>query len=77
MAEMLAEEKDGKSALQAIVARLRQLATAGNIKACEVLLSRGYGLPKQQIEHSGTMEVTNIKVEIVEHKGGETPEPKS
>jgi len=76
MAEMLSEEKDGKSALQAIVARLRQLATAGNIKAAEVLLSRGYGLPKQNIEHSGTMELKNITVEIIEHKGGETPESK-
>lgn len=55
MAEILGEEKDGKTAIQAIVAKLRQLAANGNIKAAEVLLSRGYGLPKQQIEYSGEM----------------------
>ena len=50
MAEILAEEKDGVSALKAIIAKLRQLAASGNIKAAEVLLARGYGLPKQNID---------------------------
>lgn len=50
MAEILGEEKDKVSALKAIIMKLRQLAAAGNIKAAEVLLSRGYGLPKQTIE---------------------------
>jgi len=50
MAEILGEEKDGKTALMAIVSKLRQLAANGNIKAAEVLLQRGYGMPKQTIE---------------------------
>lgn len=54
MADILGEEKDGKTALEAIVAKLRQLAAQGNIKAAEVLLSRGYGLPKQYIEQNNT-----------------------
>lgn len=50
MAEILGEEKDGKTALMAIVAKLRQLAANGNIKAAEVLLARGFGLPKEHKE---------------------------
>lgn len=55
MAEILSEEKDEKTGLQRIVDKLQDLAEKGNIKAAEVLLSRGYGLPKQQIEYSGEM----------------------
>ena len=46
MAEVLSEEKDGRTALKAIVMKLRQMAVAGNIKAADILMSRGYGLPK-------------------------------
>lgn len=53
MAEVLGEEKDGKTAAQAILAALRAKAAKGDIRAAEVLLNRGYGLPKQKIEHSG------------------------
>ncbi|HEU4903175.1 MAG TPA: DUF5681 domain-containing protein [Flavisolibacter sp.] len=52
MAEVLGEEKDGKTAAQAILAALRAKAAKGDIRAAEVLLNRGYGLPKQKIEHS-------------------------
>jgi len=64
MADILGEEKDGKSALEAIVAKLRQLAAQGNIKAAEVLLSRGYGLPKQHIDHTTAGESLNRQVII-------------
>lgn len=64
MAEILGEEKDGKTALRAIIAKLRELAAKGNIKAAEVLLARGYGLPKQQIEHSGDLAVNITGMEI-------------
>lgn len=60
MAEILGEEKDGKTALQTIVSKLQELAAKGNIKAAEVLLARGYGIPKQQIEHSGEIAVKQI-----------------
>lgn len=52
MAEVLGEEKNGKSAAQAILAALRVKAAKGDIRAAEVLLNRGYGLPKQKVEHS-------------------------
>lgn len=51
MAEVLGEEKDGKTAAQAILAALRAKAAKGDIRAAEVLLNRGYGLPKQSIEN--------------------------
>ena len=77
MSEILSEEKDGTTALKRIIQKLQELAEQGNIKASEVLLARGYGLPKQQIEHSGSMDIKNISVEIIEHKGGETSESQS
>lgn len=54
--EILGEEKDGKTAAFAILAALRAKAAKGDIRAAEVLLNRGYGLPKQHIEHSGSIE---------------------
>lgn len=56
MAEVLGEEKDGKTAAQAILAALRAKAAKGDIRAAEVLLNRGYGLPKQTIKHQGDAE---------------------
>ena len=50
MAEVLGEEKDGKTAAQAILAALRAKAAKGDIRAAEVLFNRGYGLPKQKVE---------------------------
>lgn len=50
MAEVLGEEKDGKTAAQAILAALRAKAAKGDIRAAEVLLNRAYGLPKQTID---------------------------
>lgn len=49
LAEVLGEEKDGITAAQAILMALRGKATKGDIRAAEVLLNRGYGLPKQKI----------------------------
>lgn len=46
IADVLGEEKDGISAAEAILKKLRQMATSGNLKAAEMLLDRGYGKPK-------------------------------
>lgn len=75
MAEILGEEKDGKTALEAIVAKLRQLAAQGNIKAAEVLLSRGYGLPRQHVEHSGELTTINIQKTILSRPTEALPNP--
>ncbi len=58
LANVLGEEKDGTTAAEAILKKLRQLATSGSIRAAEVLLERGYGKAKQPLEHSGTLEIT-------------------
>jgi hypothetical protein len=56
MAEVLGEEKDGKTAAQAILAALRAKAAKGDIRAAELLLNRGYGLPKQKVQLSSDPE---------------------
>ena|ERR1017187_2196804 len=61
MAEILGEEKDGNTALKAIISKLRQLAAQGNIKAAEVLLARGYGLPKQSFDFGEDVDIV-IKI---------------
>jgi hypothetical protein len=56
MAKVLAEEKDGMVALDAVLLKLRQMAMKGNPKAIEMLLDRGYGKPNQKTESSVKVE---------------------
>ena len=60
IAKILNEEKDGKTALDAILAALRAKAAKGDVRAAQELLDRGYGKSSQPIEHSG-----NISIEIM------------
>lgn len=53
IADILGEEKDGTTAAEAILKKLRQMAASGNLKAAEMLLDRAYGKAKQAIEHTG------------------------
>jgi hypothetical protein len=62
MAEILGREKDGKVAAQKILDKMEDLARNGNIKATEFLFSRGYGLPKQSIEHSGQVSFSGVSI---------------
>lgn len=50
VAKVLAEEKDGTIALEAILKALRAKATRGDTAAASQLLDRAYGKPKQQID---------------------------
>jgi hypothetical protein len=50
MADVLSEEKDGITAAKVILMALRAKAAKGDIRAAEVLLNRGYGVPKQTID---------------------------
>jgi alkylation response protein AidB-like acyl-CoA dehydrogenase len=61
MAKVLGEEKDGRTALEAILAALRMKAARGDAKAAELLLKYTYSQPVQKIEQSGSQAV-NIKV---------------
>ena len=42
--------KDGVTALETILKRLRKMAADGNLKAIDILLDRAYGKAKQQID---------------------------
>jgi len=54
LANVLGEEnKDGISAAEAILIKLRAEAAKGNIRAAQLILDRAYGKAKQPIEHSG------------------------
>jgi hypothetical protein len=63
LADVLGEENaNGITAAEAILKKLRAMAAAGNIRAAELLLDRGYGKAKQTIEHGGKMETTSIHI---------------
>lgn len=61
IAEVLGEEKDGLTAAKAILLKIRQKATSGDLRAAEILLDRGYGKAKQSLE------ITDRTI-IVEHE---------
>ncbi len=50
LAEVLGEEKDGKTATQAILMALRAKASKGDVRAAEVILDRAYGRVKNTEE---------------------------
>lgn len=50
LAEVLGEEKEGVTAVKAILMKLRSMAASGNLKASEMLLDRAYGKPKQMTD---------------------------
>lgn len=52
LADVLGEEKDGITAAEAILKRLRVEAAKGNLRAAEILLDRAYGKAKQRIDHT-------------------------
>ena len=66
---VLGEKKDGLSAAEAILRKLRQTAISGtgasNLRAAEILLDRAYGKAKQEIKHSGEIAGNVMKVQIV------------
>lgn len=71
LAKVLGEEKDGKSAAEAILMALRAKAAKGDIRAAEVLLERGYGKSKQDgaVITLGGEQTIDIKVTHVGNKG--------
>lgn len=53
LANVLGDEKDGKTAAEAILMALRAKAVKGDVRAAELLLDRAYGKAKQEIENTG------------------------
>ena len=50
MANVMGQEKDGITAAEAIIMKLREQAAKGDIKAAQLLLERAYGKSKQNID---------------------------
>jgi hypothetical protein len=50
LANVLGDEKDGKTAAEAILMALRAKATKGDVRAAELLLDRAYGKAAVSIE---------------------------
>lgn len=61
LADVLGEEKDGITAAEAILKKLRQMAASGNLRAAEILLDRGYGKPKQRTELEAEITQTTVR----------------
>lgn len=53
MADVLGSEDDDNSEAKAILNALVTRAKKGDTRAAEILLDRGYGKPKQQVEIQG------------------------
>jgi hypothetical protein len=62
MAAALSEQKDGKTALDAIIAAMRAKAARGDVRAAEFLFDRGYGKATQDInmKQEGTQQLEVI-----------------
>ena len=50
LANVLGDEKDGKTAAEAILMALRNKAVKGDVRAAELLLDRAYGKAKQDVD---------------------------
>ena len=82
IADVLGEEKDGVTAADAILRKLRSLAAQGNLRAAEILLDRAYGKSRQPMDVTSggkelkagavTIERVLITKENGAAKGGET-----
>lgn len=57
LANVLGDEKDGKTAAEAILMALRNKAVKGDVRAAELLLDRAYGKSVQPIEPPSTLTV--------------------
>ncbi len=50
MTNVMGDEKNGITAAEAIIMKLRDMATKGDIRAAQLLLDRAYGKAKQDID---------------------------
>jgi len=55
LAKVLGDEKDEKSAAEAILAAMRAKAIRGDVRAAELLLDRAYGKAKLDIDIEGSI----------------------
>jgi len=68
-AEIFAEEKEGVTALEAIIKVLRSQASKGNLKAIEMVLDRLFGKVKQSIDIKNTnFDITSLTKEELQEQ---------
>lgn len=76
LAKILADEKDGRTALEQTLLALRAKAVRGDIRAAEALLDRAFGKPKQSVDHTtggDKLPPSAIRVELVTPQAEEEP----
>lgn len=76
LAKILADEKDGRTALEQTLLALRAKAVRGDIRAAEALLDRAFGKPKQSVDHTtggDKLPPSAIRVELVTPSQDDTP----
>lgn len=61
LAEVLSEEKEGKTAAQAILMALRAKATKGDVRAAELLMDRAWGKLAQNVKLEGDINVNWVE----------------
>jgi hypothetical protein len=69
MTNVMGDEKNGISAAEAIIMKLRDMATKGDIKAAQVLLDRAYGKAKQDIDITTQGEKVTVPTIIFTNDG--------
>lgn len=77
LAKILADEKDGRTALEQTLIALRAKAVRGDIRAAEALLDRAFGKPKQSVDHTtggDKLPPSAIRVELVTPSQDDTPD---
>jgi hypothetical protein len=73
VAKVLADEKDGKSALEAVFMALRSKAVKGDVRAAQELLDRAYGKAKMSVDHTNNGKEFQATTVIIQSTG-EAPE---
>lgn len=68
LAEVLGEEKDGKTAAEAILSAIRLKAVKGDVRAAEMLMDRAYGKAKQPIDLDVNKNVIKVVMKKNEQK---------
>ena len=74
-----AENAEGKTAAEQIIEAIRRRANAGDVKAANLLLERGWGKVKEKIDITTNEESLNkpsIQIEIITTKHGEEGDDK-
>jgi hypothetical protein len=69
IAKVLADKKEGMTALEAVLIALRNRAIKGDVRAAQELMDRAYGKSKQQMDITTQGEpITKYTIEIIDGK---------